>query len=158
MTRSPPNTLSGATGTIAESNVNDSRQNGEPNHADAYGGVSVWHRWTAPSSGRVTFETTGSSIDTLLAIYRGDVLTSLNSVGHNDDCEAYVDDAMTTSCVTFNAVSGSVYRIAIDGYNYDEGDIQLSWGPVSRCTLTGTAGSDVLNRNRRCRRCVRAWR
>lgn len=113
--------LSGRSGRVGGSNVGASRESGEPNHADRQGSASVHYRWTAPSSGRVTFSTAGSSFDTLLAVYTVSG-NNVNAVASNDD----INNSLQ-SRVTFNAVAGTVYIIAIDGYNGAEGSIVLSW-------------------------------
>ena len=46
-----------------------SKEPGEPNHAGNAGGHSVWWSWMAPAIGIVSINTTGSSFETLLAVY-----------------------------------------------------------------------------------------
>jgi hypothetical protein len=55
--------------TITGSNTNATEEPGEPKHARKIGGHSVWISWLAPGDGLVTLSTTGSSFDTLLAVY-----------------------------------------------------------------------------------------
>ena len=106
-------------------NFNADRQSSEPNHAGHAGGVSVWYKWTAPSNARVEFDTIGSDFDTVLAIYRGTNFEKLTSIASNDDCS----DSIAESCVEFTPVSGTLYRIAVDGFRWDEqGNISLNWG------------------------------
>jgi hypothetical protein len=105
--------LSGACGQITGSNLNATKEPGEPNHAGNSGGASVWYSWTAPASGSATFTTEGSSFDTELAVYTGSSVSSLTPVASNDDVNFPSD---VTSSVTFNAVAGTTYRIAVDGY------------------------------------------
>src|SRR5687767_3871309 len=50
------------------SNVGASKQPGEPSHAGDAGGRSVWWAWTAPFTGSVIMNTSGSNFDTLLAV------------------------------------------------------------------------------------------
>src|SRR5262249_2911386 len=77
--------LSGSTNYVIASNVGASREAGEPSHAGSEGGSSIWWSWTAERSGTVLFSTTGSSFDTLLAIYFGDSLTNLTQIVSDDD-------------------------------------------------------------------------
>ncbi|MGA2866234.1 MAG: pre-peptidase C-terminal domain-containing protein [Verrucomicrobiota bacterium] len=121
--------LSGSSCTTNASNVNFTKEPGEPNHAGNPGGTSIWWRWTAPASGPVTFSTAGSTFDTLLAIYTGNSVSTLSLVGsdHNSTGGA------NRSKVTFTAVQNTTYDIAVDGYNGASGMVTLS------LTLTTTA-------------------
>jgi probable HAF family extracellular repeat protein len=94
----------------------------EPNHAGNPGGKSLWWSWTAPHSGPTTISTVGSSFDTLLAVYTGSSLPSLTLIAANDN-DAYGDLA---SVVTFTALAGQTYQIAVDGANGASGVIKLS--------------------------------
>jgi hypothetical protein len=131
----------GCGGTISGSNLNATKETGEPNHApDANGGThSVWYRWHAPSTGSVTFTTAGSRYDTVLAIYTGSSVDALSLIGNNDDIpDVPGQPHQVTSSVTFDAVAGSVYQIAVDGYNNggaggDMGPLKLNW-TQSSCT------------------------
>ena len=117
-------TLTGPTATATGTNVIATKQTGEPKHAGNTGGKSVWWTWTAPASGKVTIDTTGSSFDTLLATYTGAGVSMLTAVtnGSNDDNSA---GNLQTSLVKFSAVAGTVYQIAVDGYNGLTGTIVL---------------------------------
>ena len=81
--------LSGASGQREASNVNASKESGEPKHANDDGGASVWWTWTAPATGPVTFDTSGSDFDTLLAVYTGSSVSGLTEVASNDDSGGY---------------------------------------------------------------------
>src|SRR6266404_6615200 len=76
--------ISGSTGTVFGVNFNATREPGEPIHYTT-GGRSVWYSWTAPDTGTATFDTFGSSFDTLLAAYTGTDLSNLVQVAANDD-------------------------------------------------------------------------
>jgi hypothetical protein len=125
--------ISGATGSTTGSNVGATKETGEPNHAGNAGGASIWYSWTAPMTGPVTISTYGSSFDTLLGVYTGSSVSSLTAVAANDDA---VQGAGWSS-VTFTAGSGTVYKIAVDGYSTDgagqQGNVTLNWlqNPVS---------------------------
>ncbi len=106
--------LSGYSGSVSGSNVGADKEPGEPNHAAGnFGGASVWYRWLAPASGLVTITTQGSSFDTLLGVYTGNSFNGFTVIDQNDDERAGV----LTSRVSFNAVGGTTYQIAVDGYN-----------------------------------------
>jgi peroxiredoxin len=136
----PPNdNFSNATPLIGEnvqvvgSNVGATKEPGEPDHAGDSGGASVWWTWTAPANGPVTIWTEGShhadgsQLDTLLAVYVGTSVSNLTAIASNDDNPDSAGDL--TSLVTFTAVAGTTYDIAVDGLDYpppDEGIIHLT--------------------------------
>src|SRR5205814_7267214 len=98
---------------VNRSNVGATTETGEPYHGGNIGGKTVWWTWTAPSAGSVTINTSGSSFDTLLGVYTGTSVSGLTTVVSNDD----IGGGVLQSRVTFNAVVGTTYRIAVDGYN-----------------------------------------
>lgn len=114
--------LSGSTGAVNGSNVGGGHQAGEPVHAENAGGASVWYAWNAPQDGIYTFDTAGSSFDTLLAVYTGSVLGSLSQVAANDDAGTGV-----ASAVSFTATAGTLYQIAVDGHDAQVGTLTLTW-------------------------------
>src|SRR5438132_9748728 len=125
----PPNdafangqSLSGSTGSVSGSNVNATKETGEPNHAGNSGGHSVWYRWTAPANTPVTIDTIGSSFDTLLGVYTGSSVITLTTIASNDD----IDGPNQPSRVSFTPVAGTTYQIAVDGWNGDTGTITLN--------------------------------
>lgn len=139
-------TLMGSPASTTGTNIQATRESGEPFHGpDDDLGNSVWWQWTAPSSGRFIFSTAGSNYDTLLAVYTGNSVSSLTLVGSNDDRSGFD----TTSQVAFYAQSGIIYRIAVDGAYFRTGNISLGvTGPflppvndnfASRSTLPATA-------------------
>lgn len=115
--------LNGASGSVKVKNRIATLEVGEPVHAGVTGGRSVWWRWIATSSGRVTIHTRGSSVNTLLAVYTGSDVQSLVPIAQNDD-----DASGTgTSSVSFQALAGTEYRIAADAVGGVEGAIVLNW-------------------------------
>jgi hypothetical protein len=115
--------LSDVTGSDNGSNTTATKEVGEPAHAGNTGGHSVWYSWTASSTTPVTFETIGSSFDTLLAVYTGATLPTLSQVASNNDIFA----TNRWSRVRFTPAVGVTYRIAVDGNNGATGDIYLHW-------------------------------
>ncbi len=114
--------LTGAAATVTGSNAGATKESGEPQHAGSAGGASVWYSWVAPANGPVTISTRGSAFDTLLAVYTGTSISNLVAVASNDDDPA----GGQTSLVTFAAVAGTEYEIAVDGANGASGAISLS--------------------------------
>ena len=124
--------ISGASGTLTGSNVGATVQSSEPMpSAQSNSKCSVWFKWTAPSSGTVTFDTIGSSFDTVLGVYTGTSVSSLSEVDSDDD-----GGDGTTSKVSFKATSGTIYRIAVYGFNGKSGSITLNWSLAAQVTKT----------------------
>ncbi len=132
--------IAGSSGQVNGGNVAATKETGEPNHAGNSGGKSVWWRWTAPADGEISINTFGSNFDTLLAAYTGSEVDNLTVVSSNDDSGGGLQ-----SRITFDAVEGVVYRVAVDGYNGASGDIVLNWtsagspGVVTRINAGGGA-------------------
>jgi subtilisin family serine protease len=117
-----PRTINGLSGTSTSNNDFASIEVNEPNHAGYAASHSVWFNYTAPASGQINISTAGSNFDTLLAVYTGNLINSLNSIASNDDIKNG-----QSSAVSFAAVGGQTYRIAIDGFANFTGNITLNW-------------------------------
>jgi Ca2+-binding RTX toxin-like protein len=113
----------GDTNPTSGSNVEATKEVGEPDHAGDAGGASVWYRWTAPSSGAATVDTCDSTFDTLLAVYTGDSVSSLVEAGRSDDDCPFGN--VNGGFVEFDAQAGQVYRIAVDGFAGETGDFDI---------------------------------
>jgi len=135
-----PSPISGSTATLNGSNVGATAEPGEPNHVGAFGGRSVWWSWTAPANGLATFDTSGSTFDTVLAAYVGSAVSGLTVIAADDD-----GGTGTTSRMTFNAIAGTNYRIAIDGFLGATGGIVLRLTQVP--APPGPANDNFANPN-----------
>ena len=113
--------ITGASGTTTGTNLNATKETGEPNHFSA-GGKSIWYVWTAPRTGTLTVNTNGSNYDTLLAAYTGSAVNALTSRASDDDA----GDGLQ-SLISFPVTAGTTYRIAVDGYNAASGNVTLNW-------------------------------
>jgi hypothetical protein len=82
----------------------------------------VWFNWTAPSAGEASFDTEGSSFDTVLAAYTGSSVNALTLVASDDN-----SSLGNTSRVVFTAVAGVTYRLALDGRAAASGIHTLTW-------------------------------
>ncbi|MCU1268369.1 MAG: hypothetical protein JWM21_4687 [Acidobacteria bacterium] len=125
-------------GTLTTSNVNATRESGEPNHVGFTGDKSIWYYWTSPVNGDITIDTIGSNFDTTLAVYTGAVLNQLNVVAQNDDISNGTNKA---SRVQFNVTANTTYRVVVDGWNGEYGNITVNWtatGVVPTPTPTPT--------------------
>jgi hypothetical protein len=81
----------------------------------------VWYRWTAPSTGAWTFNTSGSDFTPLLNIYTGSNPGSLVGVASNQ-----LTNGTLTSALVFNATGGVTYQISLAGVKGAVGTIDLS--------------------------------
>ncbi len=105
--------LSGASVNTTGTTLYATLEETEPPHNGRLGsGNSVWWRWTAPSSGPVVMTTTGSTADTVLAVYSGDTLEQLVPLAANNN-DPTVVPSTTASRVSFAAEAGITYQIAV---------------------------------------------
>ena len=105
-------------------NATATAQTGEPQHGSGGPSHSVWARYDATTAGSVSFGTCGSEFDTVLAVYTGTSLTSLTRVAGDDDGGSAC--AAGTSKLTFAAVAGRTYWLAVDGLGAATGRYRLS--------------------------------
>jgi hypothetical protein len=132
--------LSGLVVATAGQNTNATKEAGEPNHAGAKGGKSVWWAWTAPASGTVTISTAGSSFDTVLGLYTGSTVSSLTEVASNDDESGNT----STSLIVTNVVGGTAYAIAVDGYGGEFGSISLTVSNSAPTLCAARTGNQLV--------------
>ena len=147
-TPAPPNdnfanaqVISGSSGTVNGTNSFATKEVGEPtNPAGTGGGRSVWYNWTATGTGQATFDTNGSSFDTILAAYTGTAVNALTVLASNDDISPITDPEPRNiqSLITFAVTSGITYRIQVDGFDGDQGSIVLHWSGPGAPTPTPT--------------------
>ena len=117
--------LEGPQGILRSDSRKATKEVGEPNHNGKRGGKSIWFKWVAPTHGIVTFATTGSGFDTLLAAYTGREIPSLIPVPSaipGEDRGGFL-----TSLISFNVVQQEEYEIAVDGFGGTGGDVVLGW-------------------------------
>ena len=112
------------------SNVGATREPGEPDHASAGGGASVWYRWTPSRAATARVDTCSyASFDTALAVYKqpagGSGVGSLVLVAGNDDASG-CGSSPGRSKASFSAAAGDTYFIAVDGHGAATGDFYLS--------------------------------
>ena len=102
-------------------NVDASKEIGEPDPAGNAGGASVWYSWTAAHTGEVLVAACGQGLaHPLLGVYTGGEVGALTPV-------ASADGTGDPSCgeggsgVRVDAVKGTTYKIAVDGRDGREG-------------------------------------
>jgi hypothetical protein len=88
------------------------------------GSHSIWFRMKAPRASTLSFDTQGSSFDTVLGVYRGANLGSLTLVGSNDNAKA----GRTYSRVTAGTTRNTTYWIRVDGKGGRRGSVILHGG------------------------------
>jgi hypothetical protein len=112
--------------TISRSNLDSTTETNEPSVNGGGGGRSVWFKWTAPASQSVRldmcdFQTRSGAANEAVGVYTGNTLTTLVKVFENAfQCRT-----------TFNAVSGTTYRIAFSGNFGGEGTFTLRILPAT---------------------------
>jgi hypothetical protein len=130
-----PIALAGASGTrTGDNSFGATLEPGE----DFLGQASVWYSWTPPADGTYKLSTIGSSFDTVLSVFTGTSIESLELVRTNDDDP---DRGCCSSWVPLvNADSGTTYLIQVTALEETGGPLRLSWGPL----LFGTNGADTI--------------
>ena len=77
--------LSGDSGSVAYNNASAIRDANAPSIAGFPANKPLWYQWTPTSDGEVELDTIGSAGDTVLAVFTGTSLSTLNQVAANDD-------------------------------------------------------------------------
>lgn len=133
--------ISGSSGSAIGNSELSTAESGEPTHAGASPNRSLWWKWTAPAGGDATFSTSGSGFDTALASYTGSAVGTLASVAANNN----ESGTIVTSKITFRAVAGTTYYLAVAGDAGATGAVSLNWSllePVADLSVTVTATPD----------------
>ncbi|MBK7999451.1 MAG: immunoglobulin domain-containing protein [Verrucomicrobia bacterium] len=110
-----------ASNSVSGASFSATRELYEPFHLGLSTSNSVWYRWRTPVSGIVTFDTQGSTFDTVMAVYGGG-LQRLTEVASDDDSGGF-----HTSRLTWNAQAGVDYNIVIDGVTGETGHYVCNW-------------------------------
>lgn len=98
---------------------------------------STWYTFTGPSAGSVLIQT-GGDFDTQLAVYGGsctDILAGNGTfLGGNDDMtNGDVRSELTVSCLN----DGETYYILVDGYQGEEGNLELALEVIPSASTLG---------------------
>jgi hypothetical protein len=119
--------------TAIGSNSCGTRESSEPRHHGNNNAVrSIWYRWVPDYTGDAVISTFGSSFDTILAAYRGSVLSALTQIASNDDAVGNV----RWSRATFRVTNGVPHFIAVDGFNGAFGGVALNINPAGNDRFT----------------------
>lgn len=122
--------IEGTSASAEAENWAATKQTDEPDHRGDPGGASVWFKWTAPRTGGVFLQACDGPQETLVAAYTGGSvgnLTPVTPLESNPDCD-----------LTFGAVAGVTYKIAIDGkLNQSTGTASMGEGQLSLLMVPG---------------------
>ena len=134
-----PLVISGSYGTTNVDNTGGLPENGDPNIAGFAPAAPVWFQWTAPADGEVSLDTIGShddiiggKLDTVLAVFTGNNLSSLVQVAANDDIypqqlgtlnELQFNEDSSENIFNTNNANGSIpqFRNIFAGYHQPYG-------------------------------------
>jgi len=98
---------------------------GEPQPPCAPTGRTVWYSYTPGSDATLAAETLGYPFDTVLAVYSGDNLETLTSVGCDNP-----GAVPAWSEVVFSAKAGETYYLQVGGYAGSAGSLSLNFREV----------------------------
>ena len=93
----------------------------EPQPSCAAIGKTVWVRYRAPAAGTLQADTTGSSFDTVLGVYRGTSLGALTEVACNDDIDRAGGNLRSSA--QFGVEAGQTYYVQLGGFKDPQGAI-----------------------------------
>lgn len=117
----PPNDNFANAATLVEgvtalvNNLEGTMETGEPNHS-RFGRAtlrSVWYQFTPQTNGYVELDTTGSSVDTVVAVYKGTAVNKLTLLDKVDD----VPGGITRAKIRLLVNKGKKYFVAVDGFS-----------------------------------------
>jgi predicted Zn-dependent protease len=108
---------------VTGATIGGTAQSGEPTHDGETPAHSIWWRWVAPSNVTANVTTLGSNFDTVVGVYTGSAVGSLTRITSNDDEESGV---IRSSKLSFEAVAGTTYYFAVDGWNSYYGQVVLA--------------------------------
>lgn len=116
----------GSSGGLMANNLAATHEEGEPLHTGIIGIYaplrSIWYRWQAPSTDRVTFLPGGSDYFADVFVYTG---SSVDALTPAPRAYAGVGGASNMVGYSFDAVAGTNYRIVVDGVS--AGKVVLTW-------------------------------
>lgn len=108
-------------GTVLGTNVDATRQSGEPQNGDS----TVWWKWTATETGRFRLDTcqTVPSFDSVIGVYVGPNAANLTEIAKNDDGGC---GSTNLSTLSFDAIAGVEYRFSVGTFGSESLNIRLS--------------------------------
>jgi len=139
--------LNGPQIAVEATTLGTTKEAGEPAHAGNPGGRSAWWSWKAPKTGTMVLTTAGSTFDTVLAVYTGSAYPLTLVASNNDDPSTNLKDDYggKTSALTFSAVAGTTYKIAVDSLDGAAGSVVLAGGYQSSVSVPDPAAVNPIN-------------
>ncbi|MDQ4097317.1 MAG: PxKF domain-containing protein, partial [Actinomycetota bacterium] len=134
--------VAGASGRVLADNLGALKEDSEPAHAGEPGGGSVWYRWTAPQSGRFSFDVLRShGAHAVLEVYAGSSLSALTPVPRAGTASLLASSSPSDPLsarrgfASFEAVEGTTYVVAVDTrdttrFESRRSDILVAWDPA----------------------------
>jgi hypothetical protein len=116
------------------------REQDEPEPSCAPMGRSIWYAFSPAQTGTYRLSTSGSSFDTVLAVYSGTALDSLAELACNDD--GPID--LTSEILTLG-VAGESYKIQVGGYQGDSGTLAFSLEALSESDFDADGDADAVD-------------
>jgi hypothetical protein len=115
--------LANYSGTTSGSTRGATKQTGEPNHGAFPTTNSIWFSWMPGTNCMITFDTIESGFNAVLAVYTGNAVNALTPIVSDNGSVGNLG----WSRVTFNALAGMNYFIAVAGTNGNGGLVTLNW-------------------------------
>ncbi|MBX3737116.1 MAG: immunoglobulin domain-containing protein [Candidatus Didemnitutus sp.] len=138
--------LTGTSGTVSGNNSTATGETGEPTHFSSTfnAASSLWYAYRPVANGVVTFDTIGSSFDTVLAAYTGSAVNNLAFLVQNNDTAG-----STASQITFPVTVGTTYYVAVASNTSTRGafvlNYSLSVAPQPSAAVVGSGQSVSLS-------------
>ncbi len=137
----PGTTISGTSGSFVSSNVGTTGETGEPASYGTNTLNTMWYSWTAPATGTLNVQTcssTQTNFDTTLQAFTGGAVNALTLLAQNDDNCANSTVNPYASAISFPVVSGTTYRIQVDGFNALTGSFYFAYSMSPIVLLANT--------------------
>lgn len=141
-----PEDVHGFSWVVRGDNALATAEPGEIAHGGPSASRSLWYRWVAPKTGRVSVSTHAPSVDTTLAVYEV-AGAGLNPLASNRRANPGGIPAVYGSLTAFDAVAGTEYRIVVDAQPIAGGAhggpftlslVDAAWTVPMRTSMTGS--------------------
>ena len=111
-------------GPITTSNLNATREVGEPTIGWSSTYRTLWYSFLPAEDGTLTLDLAGSSFDTVLGVFTGTDVVSLTKIDENDD--ENFPEGVLTSRLSLRVDNGVDYKIQVGSYWDQGGTVKIS--------------------------------